>query len=146
MGNHTAITSNLRAQTMSPRHPTVAIGNGTVDQTSDRLAASEIGRVVVDVIARDLERCYEHDGMPILPMRRTSASASDLALASLSDSSSGIQGQADAHDTLGASTFDERSHVSKLCNADMAARRLYDLSSALVARIHRFCSNSALFS
>jgi hypothetical protein len=116
MGNHTAITSNLRAQTMSPRHPTVAIGNGTVDQTSDRLAASEIGRVVVDVIARDLERCYEHDGMPISPMRRTSASASDLATPCRRPEP---KVKRTRHDTLGVSTFDERSHVSKLCHADI---------------------------
>jgi hypothetical protein len=44
------VTSNLRAQPMSPRHPAAVIGNGTVDQTSDRLEAPEVGRVVVGVI------------------------------------------------------------------------------------------------
>jgi hypothetical protein len=62
MGNHTTVTWNSRA---GPAAPGAVIGNGTVDQTSHRLTAPEVGRVVVDAIARDLERRYEHDGMPI---------------------------------------------------------------------------------
>jgi len=66
MGNHTTVTWNLALW-----HPAAVIGNGTVDQTSYRLTATEVGHVLVDAIACDLERGYEHDSMPISPMRRT---------------------------------------------------------------------------
>src|SRR5262245_43804140 len=67
MGNHTTVTWNLALW-----HPAVVIGNGTVDQTSYRLTATEVGRVLVDAIACDLELatsmtpcrsrgCGEHD-------------------------------------------------------------------------------------
>src|SRR5262245_36975940 len=94
MGNHTTVTWNLALW-----HPAAVIGNGTVDQTSYRLTATEVGHVLVDAIACDLEPGYEHDGMPISPMRRTrSRLGVDLFLQS---SSSVTKGQADVHDIFG---------------------------------------------
>jgi hypothetical protein len=65
-GNHATVTWNSREASGIGRQSSAT---ATVDQTTDRLAAPEVGRVVVDAIAPDLDRRYEHDGMP--KMRRT---------------------------------------------------------------------------
>ena len=73
MGNHTAITRNFGH---SQCHRGTLIGNSTVDQTSDRVEAPEVGRR--GGRCRNFER--RSDGMPIPPMRRTSASDLGVSL------------------------------------------------------------------